>query len=128
MSQSPELAQPPDLTLTRILNAPRQLVWKVWTDPAHCSKWYGPDGFTTPVYEADLRPGGTLRVHMRAPDGTIFPQEGTFEEVVEFERIVTVGEVEIGGSVAFTARTIVTFADEGNGTCQRRVKTDPLWG
>jgi uncharacterized protein YndB with AHSA1/START domain len=99
--------------MTRVFNAPRALVWAVWTDPKHATHWWGPHGFTTPVYEADLRSGGAFRVHMRAPDGTIFPNVGTFEEVVAPERLVMFGVVEIGGSVAFEARTTVTFEERG---------------
>ena len=58
--------------------------------------------------------GGTMRYHMRAPDGTVFPNEGRFEEVVLHERIIVVGTVEIAGNVAFTARTEARFS-EANG-------------
>jgi uncharacterized protein YndB with AHSA1/START domain len=108
--------QPLELSVTRVFNAPRALVWAVWTDPKHAMHWWGPDGFTTPVYEADLRSGGVLRVHMRAPDGTIFPSVGTFEEVVVPERVVTFGVVEIGGTPAFEARTTVTFEEHDGKT------------
>jgi uncharacterized protein YndB with AHSA1/START domain len=105
------------MSMTRVLNAPRELVWEVWTNPKHASQWWGPNGFTTPVYEADVRPGGKLRVHMRAPDGTIFPSVGIFEDVVPPERLVTGGTVEIGGSIAFDVRTEITFAEhEGKTT------------
>ena len=79
-------------------------------------QWWGPDGFTTPVYETDLRPGGKAIVHMRAPDGTVFPTEGQFEEVVPPEKLVMFGVVSIAGSVAFEARTTVTFEADGDRT------------
>lgn len=47
-----------ELTITRILPAPRPLVWKVWTDPVHLARWWGPKGFSTTTREMDLRPGG----------------------------------------------------------------------
>jgi uncharacterized protein YndB with AHSA1/START domain len=104
----------PAIEITRVFDAPLALVWRVWTDPVHVKQWWGPHGFTTPLYEADLRTGGTLRYHMRAPDGSVFPSEGRFEEVVPHERIVVVGAVEIAGNVAFTARTEARFS-EANG-------------
>lgn len=104
----------PTIEITRVFDAPLQLVWQVWTDPQHVKQWWGPHGFTTPVYEADLRTGGAMRYHMRAPDGTVFPSEGRFEEVVPHELIVIAGTVEIAGDIAFTARTEVRFS-EANG-------------
>jgi uncharacterized protein YndB with AHSA1/START domain len=110
-TSDPEL---PSIDITRTFDAPLSLVWRVWTDPEHVKHWWGPHGFSTPVYEADLRTGGTLRYHMRAPDGTVFPSEGRCEEVVPHERIVVSGVVEIAGNVAFTARTEARFS-ESNG-------------
>jgi uncharacterized protein YndB with AHSA1/START domain len=104
----------PTIEITRVFDAPLALVWMVWTEPEHVKQWWGPHGFSTPVYEADLRTGGTMRYHMRAPDGTVFPSGGRFEEVVPHERIVVTGTVEIAGNVAFTARTDVRFS-EANG-------------
>ncbi len=109
-------AQSAELLITREFNAPRDLVWSVWTDPKHAMQWWGPRGFTTPLYESDLRPGGTVRVHMRAPDGTIYPSVGTFEEVVAPERLVTFSVVDIGGAVAFEVRVTVTFEEHGRTT------------
>jgi len=112
--QSTPDSEPPTIELARVFDAPLALVWQVWTDPEHVKHWWGPHGFTTPLYEADLRTGGTMRYHMRAPDGTVFPSEGRFEDVVLHERIVVVGTVEIAGSVVFTARTEARFS-EANG-------------
>jgi uncharacterized protein YndB with AHSA1/START domain len=117
MTPKTDAADTSHIVLTRVLNAPRDLVWTVWTDPKHAQNWWGPHGFTTPVYESDLRPGGALVVHMQAPNGQIFPSTGTFEEVVTGERIVFFGAIEIEpGTVAFHARTFVTFEDEGTKT------------
>jgi uncharacterized protein YndB with AHSA1/START domain len=60
-----------ELTITRVFDAPRTLVFKACTDPKHVAEWWGPKGFTNPVCEFDARVGGKLRIHMRAPDGTI---------------------------------------------------------
>lgn len=78
----------PDLVLERILDAPRELVWRAWTEPEHVSKWFSPEQFTNPVVEIDLRVGGALRVVMRGPDGVDYPMTGEYLEIVEPERIV----------------------------------------
>jgi uncharacterized protein YndB with AHSA1/START domain len=65
-----------ELVLTRVFDAPRELVFKVWTDPKHLARWWGPRGFTNPVCELDLRPGGAILIHMRGPDGTVYPMTG----------------------------------------------------
>jgi uncharacterized protein YndB with AHSA1/START domain len=80
------------LVITRVFDAPRDLVWQVWTDPAHIAQWWGPKGFTTRVEEMDLRPGGQSRYVMVGPDGTEYPVEGVFQEVVPPERIVSTDE------------------------------------
>ncbi|HYT14944.1 MAG TPA: SRPBCC domain-containing protein, partial [Burkholderiales bacterium] len=55
------------VVITRVFDAPRELVWRAWTDPRHMAQWWGPQGFTNPVCEMDVRPGGALRIVMRAP-------------------------------------------------------------
>jgi uncharacterized protein YndB with AHSA1/START domain len=72
-----------EIVATRVLDAPRQRVWKVWTDPAHIARWWGPTGFTTTIDEMDVRPGGLWRHTMHGPDGTDFPNEAVFVNVVE---------------------------------------------
>lgn len=81
-----------EIVITRLFNAPRDLVWQAWTDPAHIAQWWGPEGFTTRVDEMDLRPGGQSRYVMVGPDGTEYPVQGVFREVVPPERIVTTDE------------------------------------
>lgn len=81
-----------EVIFTRIINAPRELVFKAWTDPKHLAQWWGPHGMTNPVCEVDLRPGGAFRIVMRSPEGTDYPCRGAFLEIVEPERLVfTVG-------------------------------------
>src|SRR5438874_12824597 len=79
---------PAPLVLTRVFDAPRELVFRTWTDPQHVEQWWGPHGFSNPVMEWDARPGGAIRNHMRGPDGTIYPSRGEFLEVVPPERLV----------------------------------------
>lgn len=76
-----------EVTFTRIFNAPRALVFKAWTDPQHFAKWWGPRGFTNPVCDLDLRPGGRFRIVMQG-HGVESPCEGTYHEIVENERLV----------------------------------------
>ena len=75
-----------ELMLTRIIDAPRDRIFKVWT--TQLPLWWGPHGMTTPVCEMELKPGGSFRTVMRAPDGTEYPTKGVFLEVVQNERIV----------------------------------------
>lgn len=78
----------PDLIITRVFGAPRELVFRAWVERDRLARWWGPGGFTNPVCEIDVRPGGAIRIDMRAPDGTVFGMGGAFVEVVAPERIV----------------------------------------
>jgi uncharacterized protein YndB with AHSA1/START domain len=76
------------LVITRVFNAPRELVWKAWTDPELVKHWWGPRYFTAPVIKIDLRVGGRYLYDMRSPDGQDFWSTGTYSEIVPLERIV----------------------------------------
>lgn len=78
-----------DIVITRIFDAPRELVWRAWTDPEHLKRWWGPKGFTAPVCQIDLRVGGKFLGCMRSPDGHEFWSTGTYREIVPFEKIVS---------------------------------------
>lgn len=82
------MADEKELVLTRDLDAPREVVWKAWTDPDMFMQWWGPKGFTTPVSKIDLRKGGEYFNCMRAPDGQDFCSKGVYMDVVEPERLV----------------------------------------
>jgi uncharacterized protein YndB with AHSA1/START domain len=116
------------LTLTRILNAPRSLVFKAWTDPKQLAQWWGPTGFTNPVCELDLRVNGEIRIDMRAPDGTIFPMAGAFREIVEPERLVfTAAALNPSGKPMFENLNTVTLEEfDGNKTLLT-VNVHVLW-
>jgi uncharacterized protein YndB with AHSA1/START domain len=79
------------LVITRIFDAPRDLVFKCWTDPEHMAKWFGPKGFTSTVLKNDPRPGGAYRIHMRGPGGDDHWTQGIFREIVPPERLVMTG-------------------------------------
>jgi uncharacterized protein YndB with AHSA1/START domain len=106
-----------ELVLTRMLDAPRALVFQAWTDPHHLARWWGPKGFTNPVCELDLRPGGALRIVMRAPDGTDYPMTGVFREIAPPERLVfTNCAVDAQGNTLLEGLTTVTFAERDGKT------------
>lgn len=73
---------------SRVLDAPRALVWSAWTDPQHVAQWWGPRGFTNPVCELDVRPGGAWRIEQIAPDGKRHIFTGEYFEVLAPERLV----------------------------------------
>ena len=117
MSQAAIAAATREITLTRIIDAPRELVFRMWTDPAHLAKWWGPRDFTNPVCEIDARPGGAIRIVMRAPDGTDYPMAGTFREIVVPERLVfTNCALDRDGKILLDGLTAVTFAKQGEKT------------
>jgi uncharacterized protein YndB with AHSA1/START domain len=103
--------------LTRVFDAPRELVFKAWIEPKHLQEWWGPDCFTNPVCEIDPRPGGAIRIDMRAPDGTVYPMTGVFREVVEPERLVfTSYALGADGQPMFEVLNTLTFAEQGGKT------------
>src|SRR5579859_2589880 len=77
-----------ELIVTRTLDATPETVYKAWTDPEQMARWWGPNCFTNPVCELDVRPGGTWRVVMRAPDGVEYECGGIYREVVAAQRLV----------------------------------------
>lgn len=83
------------IVISRVFDAPRELVWRVWTDPKHVAQWWGPHGFTNPLCEWNAKQGNSLLVHMRGPAGTpfdmIMPMKGMFLEVIAPERLVFSG-------------------------------------
>jgi uncharacterized protein YndB with AHSA1/START domain len=105
-----------ELHMTRVFDAPRDLVWTCWTDPEHFAAWWGPEHFTTPVesVEIDLRAGGIFKSTMVAPDGSQFPSTGSFEEVTPQDRLVF-REDETDHPMIERQRTVVSFKDLGDG-------------
>ena len=103
---------PQSIVATRVLDASRELVWTVWTDPKHLAQWWGPNGFSTTTSAHEFRPGGVWRFVMHGPDGRDYQNLITFDEIVRPERIAYHhgggGDVE---PVRF--RTTVTFEDLG---------------
>jgi uncharacterized protein YndB with AHSA1/START domain len=103
-----------ELVITRVFDAPRELVFVVWTDPAHVAEWWGPHGFKTTIQEMDVRARGRWRYSMRGPDGIDYAFDGVFLEVIEPERLVFEGAIH--GDSSQMVWTEVIFAEEGGKT------------
>jgi len=106
-----------EITITRVFDAPRALVFEAWTDAAQLAQWWGPKGFTNPVCEIDVRVGGAIRVHMRSPDGQVYPMRGEFREIVAPERLVFTNiAVDGADKPIIEGLTTVIFAERGGKT------------
>ncbi len=106
-----------ELNVTRRFAAPPKLVFAAWLDKKHLAAWWGPKCFTNPVCEADPRPGGAIRIHMRAPDGTIYPMTGKFLEIVPSKRLVfTTAAIDGEGNPLLETKNTVTFTEVDGGT------------
>jgi uncharacterized protein YndB with AHSA1/START domain len=104
-----------EIVATRIFNAPRELVWKMWTDPQHVAKWWGQNGFTNTIHEMNVKPGGVWRFVMRGPDGREYSNRIVYLEVVEPERLVYAhGGDEFGNNAHF--QVTVSFVEQGSKT------------
>jgi uncharacterized protein YndB with AHSA1/START domain len=77
-----------ELTITRVFDAPRELVWKAWTEPERLMRWWGPRRFTSPFSKIDFRVGGVYLNDMRSPEGKDYWSTGVYREIVPLERIV----------------------------------------
>jgi uncharacterized protein YndB with AHSA1/START domain len=77
------------MTITRVFDAPRELVWKAWTDPKYVKQWWGPKGFSAPVCQIDFRVGGKSLLCMKSPDGQEFWNAVEYHEIVPHEKIVS---------------------------------------
>ncbi|HWZ03625.1 MAG TPA: SRPBCC domain-containing protein [Mucilaginibacter sp.] len=106
-----------EVNITRIFDAPRELVFKMWTDPELVEKWWGPKDFKNPVCELDARVGGTMRIVMQAPDGLMIPTSGVFTELLEPERIVFKNfKEDDDGNAQLEVINTVTFTEENGKT------------
>jgi uncharacterized protein YndB with AHSA1/START domain len=110
-----------EIVVTRVFDAPRALVFKLWTDPQHVARWWGPNGFRTTIYEMDVRPGGVWRFVMHGPDGRDYQNKVVYVEIAEPERLVykhvsgpqfqmTVTFEEHGSQTNLTARMLFESA------------------
>jgi uncharacterized protein YndB with AHSA1/START domain len=102
----------PELTVIRVIDAPRALVFKAWTQPEHAAHWWGPQGFTIESCKMDARPGGSFRSSMRSPTGSLHTKRGVYREVTASERLVfTFAWEDDGGNPMHEMLITVTFED-----------------
>jgi uncharacterized protein YndB with AHSA1/START domain len=102
-----------EFIVEKLLNAPIELVWKVWTDPDHIKNWWGPTGFTNTIHKMEMKPGGVWDLVMHGPDGTDYKNKSIFKEIVKHERIV----YDHVSGPKFTAT--ITFTEQGDKTLMR---------
>ena len=115
---NPAPANDRELVLTRLIDAPREKLFKAWTDPELLKQWFAPKPWTTPFAELDVRPGGSSLIVMRSPDGNEYPNPGVYLEVVENERLVVTDayiKAWVPSEKPFMT-VIITFEDEGGKT------------
>lgn len=112
-----------ELVIERTFDAPRERVWRAWTDPNQLRQWWAPNGFTNPIVEIDPKVGGQLYIVMQAGEalgdmsGMKAPMRGTFTEVVEFEKLVfSNNALDEQGNVLLSGETCVTFEELGGQT------------
>lgn len=110
-----------EIIVSRVLDATRQRVWRALTDPEQLKQWWGPKGFSNTIHEADIRSGGKLVFTMHGPDGTDYPNEMRYMEMVEPERI----RIAHGGYAPAKLRPFeqeLTLEDVGGGRTRFTLK------
>jgi uncharacterized protein YndB with AHSA1/START domain len=113
----PKVALAPEAVITRVFDAPRELVFKAWTEPDRLRHWWGSNGFTVLACEVDPRPGGVIRIHSRAPDGAVYHNLGIFEEIVTPELLVFAMDArDQDGNIFLAGVTTVMFAEHAGKT------------
>jgi uncharacterized protein YndB with AHSA1/START domain len=110
MSTSTQTADPREIVSARLIEAPREKVFKAFADPTHLARWWGPAGFRNTFEDFDFRPGGTWRFTMHGPDGTDYPNRSVFLDIREPARIV----IQHESPPEF--RMTITLADEAGKT------------
>jgi uncharacterized protein YndB with AHSA1/START domain len=104
-----------EVVFSRLIAAPPELVWEIWSSVRHLHEWFGPTGFTTTTQEFAFVPGGVWRFTMHGPDGTNYPNRIVFRTIEPKTRIVYENSWDLPGApLDFTV--VVTFAAEGDGT------------
>ncbi|MBB2973006.1 SRPBCC domain-containing protein [Mesorhizobium sp. RMAD-H1] len=116
MTREPAIAEQPgpELTITRVFDAPRSLIFRVWSTPEHLARWWGPKDFSAPSVTTDFSEGGAWRACIRSPKGDDYWASGTYREIVEPSRIVFTFAWEEEG--ALDTIITVTLEEVGNGT------------
>ncbi len=115
------------IVLSRVFDAPRDLVFDAWTHPDHIAEWWGPAGFENTRVDVDLSVGGAFRILMRAPDASVHECAGVFLEIVRPERLVYEGDAAAGDACGAglppKARVTVTFEELADGATRLTIDT-----
>jgi uncharacterized protein YndB with AHSA1/START domain len=111
-----------EIEITRVYEAPRELVWRAWTEPSELVQWWGPPGWSTPreTVTMNVRPGGEFRLTSVSDQGVEMPVVGVYREVAEQERLVLDEPAE--GSWHEGAESTVTFTDVGDGRTEVTIR------
>ena len=105
-----------EITLIRTFDAPRDLVFSMWTEARHLARWWGPHHFDNPVCKADARVGGAILIHMRGPDGKAHIMDGVYREITPPSRIVFTTSVDDNGVRILEGHNVVTFEEIDDNT------------
>ena len=105
-----------ELVIKRVFDAPRKLVWQAWTDPEKLKLWSAPKGFTIPVSEGELKPGGKWHATMVSPDGKEMSLGGEYREIVEPSRLVFTHAWDNDGKPGPETLVTVTLVERGGKT------------
>jgi len=119
---------PLELRVERLIPAPPERVFELWTDPKLLARWFGPEGYTVPKHAMDVRPGGAWHTTLLAPDGTVRNVGGVYRAIEKPKRLVlTWGWVDAAGTRGHETEITVTFAPAPGGTrlvlCQREFES-----
>lgn len=120
-AENPADTESQDLVISRLLHAPRALLWQAWTDPKMLKEWWCPKPWATEVLAFDLRPGGAFHTLMKGPDGGVSDNPGSFLEIVPQERIVFTSALLAGwrpGTPWLNFSAVISMADEGSDEAQ----------
>ncbi|HYM33672.1 MAG TPA: SRPBCC domain-containing protein [Candidatus Cybelea sp.] len=109
-------AQDSVLLLSRKFKAPRERVWRAFTEPSALREWWGPEGFTLPKAEVDLRPGGRFAFQMRTNEGDFHNLSGTYKEIKAPERLVLSWVWAEGAMAGVETEVTLEFRTRGDGT------------
>jgi uncharacterized protein YndB with AHSA1/START domain len=107
-----------EVNITRIISAPRDAVYKAWTNAGQLSRWWGPKDFTNPVCEIDVRESGKIHIDMRDPDGKMHPMDGTFHDIIDPSVLVftTSAFKDADGKHQLETVNTITFNEENHAT------------